>query len=150
MAELRRVVVISDTHDRVLPEVLEQLRGSDLVLHVGDVCGPGALEELSRVAPLLAVRGNNDWELDTLPMERRVDLNGVRVAMVHIPPRRAPRACDWLLVGHTHQPMDEMRDGVRWINPGSAGLANKGAPKSLLLLDWDGGAWVVRLHVLNS
>jgi putative phosphoesterase len=150
MAKLQRVAVISDTHDRWLPEAVELVRGSDLILHVGDVCAPGVLAAIAGVAPVVAVRGNNDAELDELPMERRVDLNGVRVAMVHIPPRCAPGACDWLLVGHTHRPMDEMRNGVRWLNPGSAGLANKGAPRSLLLLDWSDGAWVVRLHVLRS
>ena len=150
MNEPTVVGVIADTHNRLPVQAVSVLTGCDLILHAGDVCEAGVLEELREVAPVVAVRGNNDLGLDSLPWEWRGVLRGVRFAMTHIPPGRAPSGCDWLIVGHTHRPQDEVREGVRWFNPGSAGLANKGKPRSVARLVWRGSGWEPELHVLNS
>ena len=123
--------IIADTHDRWLPRVAELFRDVNEIWHLGDVCHEPILDELRGINPKLTViLGNNDFGLDypaTLDLERC----GERFHLVHILPRRAPPSTDWLLFGHTHRPADEMHHGVHLFNPGSAGLANKGAPKSV-------------------
>lgn len=122
----RRVGVISDTHDLVRPEALRALRGCDLVLHAGDICGPDVLQALREIAPVIAVRGNNDhgpWA-DALPETAIVELGPVSVLMVHdIKTLRpgATRGVRVVISGHSHRPSKEVRDGVLYFNPGSAG-----------------------------
>jgi putative phosphoesterase len=131
-----RVVVLSDTHaprrwKSCPPAVAEHLRGADLVLHAGDVCVAAVLAELAEYAPVHAVLGNNDgpdvaaWGA---PEEVELELDGLRVAMVHDSGqatgrtarlrRRFPTA-DVVVFGHSHIPMDVTGDGVRIFNPGS-------------------------------
>jgi uncharacterized protein len=119
-----RVGLVSDTHDLLRPEVLAFLRGSDHILHAGDICGAAVLEALARLAPLTAVRGNNDrgaWA-QHLPENRTVDIAGVAIHLVHdledlvLPPQARVVVC-----GHSHQPKVEEREGVLFVNPGSAG-----------------------------
>jgi len=131
-----KVVVLSDTHAprrwRSCPApVAEQLRGADLILHAGDVCTAGVLDELAGYAPVRAVRGNNDgpgvaaWGApDTLEL----DLDGLPVAMIHDAGpatgrparmrRRFPGAA-LVVFGHSHIPLDLTKDGQRIFNPGS-------------------------------
>ncbi len=120
------VGVISDTHGLLRPEALEALAGSEVILHAGDVGGHHVLEELGRIAPVLAVRGNTDggWAR-LLPERRRLELGGLPTLLLH---DRAllgidPAAEGFALVvfGHSHRPLDERRQGVLWFNPGSAG-----------------------------
>ncbi len=144
---LQRIGVIADTHDRFDPRIPELFAGVDRILHAGDICGQWVLDELYALAPVTVVLGNNDCLSGLREVERPV-LNGVRFHMVHIPPRRPPAHADWLVFGHTHVPMDTAREGVRWFNPGSAGMANKGAPRSVAVLHWRGGAWEPELTVL--
>jgi putative phosphoesterase len=150
MEEPRTIGVIADTHDRLPARVLELLSGVDVILHAGDVCSRDILDQLAGLAPVAAARGNNDVDLPELPWEVRRTFRGVRFVMIHIPPGQAPPDCDWLIVGHTHRPQNEVVDGVRWFNPGSAGLANKGKPRSVAVLHWRNEAWEPTLHVLNS
>jgi len=89
------------------------------------------LEQLA--IPLLIIRGNNDF-LPDWPQHRLLEFGTKRFLLIHIAPR-IPRGCDVLLHGHTHVPRDEEIDGVRHLNPGTAGLPNKGAPKSFAWLD---------------
>jgi hypothetical protein len=131
-----KVVVISDTHAprrwRVCPDrVAERLRGADLILHAGDVCTAGVLDELAAFAPVRAVLGNNDgpdvaaWGA---PETLELDLDGLPAAMVHDAGpsagrtarirRRFPGA-DLVIFGHSHIPLDQTGDGVRIFNPGS-------------------------------
>lgn len=124
-----RVGVVADTHNRVSPAMFEALIGVDEVWHLGDVVDEGVLDSFwSLGVPLTVVRGNNDFA--DWPLTVDLDREGWRLHLVHIPPRTAPR-CDVVLHGHTHVPRDEVQGGVRWLNPGPAGLANKGAPRSL-------------------
>lgn len=130
------VVVLADTHLRAgvdgLPAaLLEALARADLVLHAGDVTSPRALAELRSLSPLHAVLGNNDTDLvGVLPEDLVLDLDGVRVALVHDsgpragrPGRLARRYPDAAVVvfGHSHIPADEEGlSGQRLFNPGSA------------------------------
>ncbi len=80
-----RIGVISDTHNLVRPEAIAALAGSDLIVHAGDVCQPDVLDELARIAPVVAVRGNNDrgrWA-SRLPSFRTIDISGFRIHVIH-------------------------------------------------------------------
>jgi hypothetical protein len=120
------VGVVSDTHGLLRPEAIEALRGSDVILHAGDVGGSHVLQELGELAPVIAVRGNVDggWAR-LLPERRRLDLGGVPVLVLH---DRALLGLDpagvglrVVVFGHSHRPLAERRHGVLWFNPGSAG-----------------------------
>lgn len=131
-----RVAVLADTHaprrwKSCPPEVAEQLRGADVILHAGDVCVAEVLEELSGYAPVHVVLGNNDdsgvaaWGA---PETLELDLGGLRVAMIHdsgpakgraARMRRRFPASDLVVFGHSHIPLDETAAGVRIFNPGS-------------------------------
>jgi putative phosphoesterase len=131
-----QAVVLSDTHlrddgGRRLPDVVyEALLVADAVLHCGDVVERTLLDELANYGPVSAVLGNNDVTLrGTLPERRVVELDGVRVGMVHdsgltkgraARMRRAFPTCDLVVFGHSHAPVDELGiDGQRLLNPGS-------------------------------
>jgi putative phosphoesterase len=119
------VGVISDTHNLVRPEALAAFRRSDLILHAGDICRPEVLEELARIAPVIAVRGNNDrggWARE-LPAFRTVSVSGFRIHVVHDLKELSAEATtfDAVVSGHSHKPAAYRRDGVLFLNPGSAG-----------------------------
>jgi hypothetical protein len=122
-----RIGVISDTHGLLRPEAAAALRGSDLILHAGDICGFEVVEELRRVAPVTAVRGNNDHDPwgSRLPEAVTVEVGGVRIHMLHDLHQLAidPVAehVKVVVAGHSHQPMRELRSGILHFNPGSAG-----------------------------
>jgi len=120
------VGVVSDTHGLVRPGALHALRGAEVILHAGDIGGAQVLEELARIAPTFAVRGNTDggWAR-LLPERRRLELGGVPFLLLH---DRAMLGADpgedgvrVVVFGHSHQPLSERRSGVLWFNPGSAG-----------------------------
>ncbi len=121
------VGVISDTHGLVRPGALGALAGSELIIHAGDVGGPEVLEALRRVAPVVAVRGNNDrgaWA-EALPPFEAVEFNAAFVYVLHDLKELdiAPAAAGFRVVvsGHSHKPLAEERRGVLYLNPGSAG-----------------------------
>ena len=132
----RRIGVISDTHDLLRPEALQALQGSDLILHAGDICGPEVLQALWEIAPVIAVRGNNDhgpWA-DALPETTVVELGSLSALMVHDLKTLRPgavRGVQVVISGHSHQPKKETRDGVLYVNPGSAGPRRFTLPVSL-------------------
>jgi putative phosphoesterase len=119
--------VISDTHGLLRPEAVAALRGSDLIIHAGDIGSPEVLPELRRLAPVLAVRGNVDREpwADALPLTEVVEAGGVSIYLLH--DLRAldldPKAAGFVAVvsGHTHRPVQERRGEVLFFNAGSAG-----------------------------
>ena len=122
-----RIGVIADTHDLLRPEALAALEGSDLIVHAGDVCRREVLEGLERIAPVIAVRGNNDrgsWAR-RLPLSRTLDISGYRIHVLHDRKELAlaPRVSGIhaMVSGHSHEPGIERRDGVLFLNPGSAG-----------------------------
>jgi putative phosphoesterase len=122
-----RIGLISDTHGLLRPEAVAFLRGCDHILHGGDI-GPAAiLEELATLAPLTAVRGNNDtaaW-CEALPETAPIELAGVRLYVLHDLKRLAldpaGEGIDVVVAGHSHRPLVETRSGVLYVNPGSAG-----------------------------
>jgi putative phosphoesterase len=118
------VGVISDTHGLLRPEAVAALAGSRLILHAGDVGDPDVLARLAEIAPVHAVRGNNDrgaWA-DALPETELVTVAGVRLFLIHdVKQLAGPPAADAIVAGHSHRPRHEVRDGVLWFNPGSAG-----------------------------
>jgi len=122
-----RIGVISDTHGLVRPEALRALAGADLIVHAGDVGAPEVLDALRAVAPVVAVRGNNDrgrWAR-ALAETEVVERGGRSLYVLHdlheldLDPRAA--GFDAVIAGHSHQPRVERRDGVLYLNPGSAG-----------------------------
>jgi putative phosphoesterase len=117
--------VISDTHNLLRPEALASLKRSKLILHAGDVCRPEVLEALERIAPVVAVRGNNDrgrWAR-SLPRSRTLDVSGYRIHVVHdLNDLEADaRGFHAVVSGHSHRPGVHRRNGVLFLNPGSAG-----------------------------
>jgi putative phosphoesterase len=138
-----RLGVISDTHGLLRPQALRALAGADLIVHAGDVGGPEVLEALRALAPVVAVRGNNDrgpWAR-ALAATEVVERAGRRVYVLHdlkqldLDPRAA--GFDAVIAGHSHQPRVERRRDVLYLNPGSAGPRRFRLPVALAWLDLD-------------
>jgi putative phosphoesterase len=119
--------VISDTHGLLRPEAVEALRGVAHILHAGDVGAVEVLDELRKIAPVTAVRGNVDhgqWARE-LPLIEAVEFGGVSIYVLHILDELdlKPEAAGFEVVvyGHSHKPSSETKNGVLYFNPGSAG-----------------------------
>jgi putative phosphoesterase len=119
--------IISDTHGLLRPEAVDALRDVAHIIHAGDVGRPEILDELRAIAPLSVVRGNvdlGDWA-EALPDEARVSIEGRTFYVLHnlsdIPIDPKAEGIAAVISGHTHNPLIETRDGVLYINPGSAG-----------------------------
>ena len=138
-----RVGLISDTHGLLRPAAMDFLRGCQRIIHAGDIGGVALMEALSAVAPVTAVRGNNDRgeAFADLPQTATIELGGVRVHVLHDLKELAidPRAQGVHVVvsGHSHKPLVEEREGVLYVNPGSAGRRRFRLPISVgeLLID---------------
>jgi putative phosphoesterase len=119
--------VISDTHGLLRPEAIEALRGSDRILHAGDVGTPEILQALAKIAPVTAIRGNVDTEpwARRLPTAEVVEAGGISIHMLHDLAQLdlKPEAAGFRVIvyGHSHQPQTEEKNGVLYFNPGSAG-----------------------------
>lgn len=138
-----QVGVIADTHSLLRPEAIAALTGSDLILHAGDIGKPEILTGLSAIAPVVAVRGNNDqgaWA-DTIPEQHTIAIAGVTVHLLHIVKQLAidPTAAGIRVVisGHSHKPLVEEHQGVLFLNPGSAGPRRFRLPVSVAQLQID-------------
>ncbi len=127
MPDGRLIGVISDTHGLVRPEAIDALRGSELIVHAGDIGGPEVLQALREVAPVVAVRGNNDRDgwAKTLKETEVVELGDVLLYVLHdihtldLDPAAAGFGA--VISGHSHRPLLQERHGVLYLNPGSAG-----------------------------
>jgi len=149
-----RVGVISDTHGLLRPEALEFLAGCDHLLHAGDVGNAAVLEALGRLAPLIAVRGNNDhgdWAR-ALPEVATPRFGGIALHLTHEWSMREapPPGARVVVAGHSHQPRLEEREGVLFLNPGSAGPRRFRLPVSLGELRIEGGEVQARLLTLQE
>lgn len=119
--------VISDTHGLLRPEAVEALRGSDQIIHAGDIGDPAILDELRRIAPVTAVRGNVDREDSPreIPETNVLEVEGMSIYVLHdiqaldLNPKAAGFAA--IIYGHSHIPEQELKSGVLYFNPGSAG-----------------------------
>jgi len=119
--------VISDTHGLLRPEAVNALRGSDYIVHAGDIGYPGILNRLNEIAPVTAVRGNVDRErwARKIPQTNVLEVEGLSVYVLHnlddldLKPEAAGFAA--VIYGHSHVPKLEKKNGVLYFNPGSAG-----------------------------
>jgi len=119
-----KIGVISDTHGLIRPQALQALRGSELILHAGDIGAPAILEQLETIAPVTAIRGNNDTDAWAKRIPERIDLEveGVSIHMLHnVKELDGEPAAHVIIAGHSHRPLVERREGVLYLNPGSAG-----------------------------
>ena len=122
-----KIGLISDTHGLVRPEALQALAGVDRIIHAGDVGGANVIEALSGIAPVDVVRGNNDkdpWGAK-LPSWLALEFEGVGIHVLHdvneLDVDAAAAGFHVVIAGHSHKPMVAERDGVLFVNPGSAG-----------------------------
>lgn len=119
-----KLAILSDTHGLLRPEVLEYLKTADVILHGGDINRQEIVDALQRYAPLYVVRGNNDkaWA-GAIPHDLKVTLDGVTFYMVHNR-KELPAdldGVDAVVFGHSHKYVQEEKDGLLWLNPGSCG-----------------------------
>jgi len=145
------VGVISDTHGLLRPQVAEAFRGTDLIVHAGDIDRPEVLEALREIAPVKAVRGNmdyNEWA-DALPAKDIIEIGEVFLYVLHdlykldLDPEAA--GFHAVISGHTHQPLIEKKNGLLFLNPGSAGPPRRNSPVSLALLRINGTSLDARI-----
>ena len=119
--------IISDTHGLLRPEALAALRGSDYIIHAGDIGDPSILKELAKIAPVTAIRGNVDRETwaGKVPATSVLEVRDVAIYILHnlaeldLKPKAA--GFDVVVYGHSHVAKQEMKSGVLYFNPGSAG-----------------------------
>ncbi len=136
-----RVGVISDTHGLVRPEALSALKNSELIIHAGDIGKPEVLDALKSIAPVIAIRGNNDrgsWAA-AMPDILRLSINDLRICIIHnvnelaIDP--AAEGFRAVISGHSHNPGIVHHDGTMFLNPGSAGPRRFKLPVTLARMD---------------
>ena len=151
MIKKMKIGVLSDTHDLLRPEVIEALRGCDVILHGGDISSRKILDQLALIAPVRAVRGNNDGEwAENLPLTLDFELGGLRVFMAHkkkdLPKDLAPY--DLVVYGHSHQyaaarQQTSPSKETLLLNPGSCGPRRFLQPVTLAVVSTDGGGLTV-------
>lgn len=145
-----RIGLIADTHGLVRPAAVVALEACELIVHAGDIGGPQVLATLGKVAPVRAVRGNNDrgdWA-DGLPADDVVEAGGLLLYVLHdrseLDLDPAAAGFHVVVTGHSHRPAHEVRDGVHYINPGSAGPRRFSLPVTLAELELVDGEPQVR------
>jgi uncharacterized protein len=138
---MRTIGLISDTHGLLRPEATRALTGVDLIIHAGDIGAPEVLEGLRGLAPVHAVRGNNDrgaWARG-IPETEALELEGASLYVLHdlqtldLDPAAGGFAV--VIAGHSHRPALDTRDGVLYINPGSAGPRRFSLPVAVGFLE---------------
>lgn len=147
-----RVGVISDTHGLLRPEAIELLRGSDHIIHAGDIGSPEIVPALEKIAPVTAIRGNIDTQAwaRRFPETEVLELAGLHIYVIHdlnaldLNPQAAGFAA--VISGHSHQPKQEVKDRVLYFNPGSAGPRRFKLPVSVGRLELTKGD--VRAQIL--
>jgi putative phosphoesterase len=139
------VGVISDTHGLLRPEAIAALKGADLIIHAGDVGTPDVIDALRKLAPTFVVRGNVDqahWA-GALPATADVEVGSLLFHVLHDIAELTldPAAVGYAAVvyGHSHQPSIDVRDGVLFLNPGSAGPRRFKLPVSIARVSVSGG-----------
>jgi uncharacterized protein len=143
--------VISDTHGLLRPEAIAHLRGSDHIIHAGDIGSPEIIAELKRIAPVTAIRGNVDTQAwaRLFPETEAVELAGKSIYIIHdvqaldLNPQAA--GFDVMISGHSHQAAQEIKDGVLYFNPGSAGRRRFKLPVTLGRLEIAGSELLARV-----
>lgn len=148
--------VISDTHGLLRPEALEALRGSQMIIHAGDIGGQEILDALQALAPVIAVRGNTDhgpWA-DALPETAMAEAGPALIYVLHDVHALDldPAAAGFRMVvsGHSHKPERTERSGVVYLNPGSAGPRRFQLPVTVARVEVRGAAWGIEFIDLSS
>jgi putative phosphoesterase len=150
-----RIGLISDTHNLMRPEAKLALAGVDRILHAGDICGPKVLGELRQIAPVVSVRGNNDhgpWA-ESMPAAEAIEIGGVSIYILHDLNEidLDPKAAGFRVVisGHSHRPAIYEKEGVLFVNPGSAGPRRFTLPVSLGFIEISTGGVNAKLRTLR-
>jgi putative phosphoesterase len=150
-----RLGIISDTHGLLRPQAVAFLRGCDRILHGGDIGNAEILARLSAIAPVTAIRGNNDkgaWA-EAIPETEFFEFSGISVYAIHdlsqldIEPSAA--GIRIVVSGHSHKPLIERRDGIFFVNPGSAGPRRFKLPISVADVLIEGSAISPRIVELD-
>ena len=141
---MKKIGVISDTHGLLRPEVVPVFKGVDLILHAGDIGSIEVLDQLRTVAPIVAVRGNNDkgdWA-NQIPDSEVAQVGEVSIYILHdlneLVLRPPAGSVQVVISGHSHRPSIERRDGILFVNPGSAGPRRFKLPISVARLTIQG------------
>lgn len=137
-----KLAILSDTHGLLRPEVLEHLKAADVILHAGDINTQGIVDQIAAIAPLYIVRGNNDKEwAEAIPQQLTITLDGVTFYMVHNK-KEAPvdlTGVDVLVFGHSHKYVQEEKNGLLWLNPGSCGPRRFHQEITMMMAETEGG-----------
>ena len=147
--------VISDTHGLLRPDAVKLLRGSEHIIHAGDIGSPEIIPELGKIAPVTAIRGNVDTQAWTRRFAETevVELGGLHIYVIHdvnaldLNPQAAGFAA--VISGHSHKPQQERRGGVLYFNPGSAGPRRFSLPISLGRLEISPAGIEATIHRLE-
>ena len=138
---MMRIGVISDTHGLLRPAAVKQLAAVDHIIHAGDIGGPEVITGLEKIAPVVAIKGNNDvgeWAAG-IPDDAVVTLGNRRIYVLHnvkdLGCDPATVGFDIVISGHSHRPMVEIKGGVLYLNPGSAGPRRFTLPIALAMLE---------------
>jgi len=157
MASLpRKIGLISDTHGLLREEALRALNGCDAIVHAGDVDRQEILDKLRELAPVVAVRGNIDTEAwaRVLPQSQVLQADGANLCVIHNLDALdlKPSSVDFQIVvsGHTHRPAQFEKEGVLYVNPGSAGPRRFSLPITVAHLTQVGGRWQMQLIECGS
>lgn len=150
-----RIGIISDTHGLLRKQALQALQGVDDIIHAGDIGDPKILEALANIAPVIAVRGNNDsaeWATD-LPVTETREIDGLKIHVLH---DVHELHSDWedasyqvVISGHSHKPLLKSENETLFINPGSAGPRRFKLPVSVALLEILDGKPVAEINILE-
>ena len=156
MPSRHRIGLISDTHGLLRPAALTALAGSDRIIHAGDIGDPAILEALAAIAPVTAVRGNNDrdaWAAH-IPETAVLAIGAWSILVVHdvntLAGNPATAGHHAVVAGHSHQPKHEQRGSVHYVNPGSAGPRRFRLPISVGLIEAGPRGFEVRLVELTA
>ena len=137
---MKLIGVISDTHGLLRVEAVRSLSGVDLIVHAGDIGKEQVLQGLQQIAPVIAVRGNCDREpwARAYPDTENVKIEDTRIYILHdlnlLNMKPDETGFEIVISGHTHKPKEEKKDGVLYLNPGSAGPRRFNLPISVALL----------------
>jgi putative phosphoesterase len=149
-----RIGVIADTHGLLRPEALRALKNSELIIHAGDIGKPEVLEALGAVAPVLAIRGNNDrgsWAVD-IPELLDLHVNGVKIHVIHNVNELASDIAhrfQAVVSGHSHKPSLNKRGDTLFLNPGSAGPRRFKLPVAVARVQIDGAEVRAKINILE-
>lgn len=137
-----KVAILSDTHGLLRPEVVEHLKTAAAILHGGDINRQAIVDELRQYAPLYIVRGNNDKDwAEAIPHDLTITLGGVAFYMVHNK-KEVPAdlsGVDAVVFGHSHKYVQEEKNGLLWLNPGSCGPRRFHQEITMMMAEVEGG-----------